>query len=287
METALIGSDPPSSEYQYEPEESNVFDSDEEVLAPDSDLPVMDGMEVDVDLATEGGPIDVGLGAESALGDNDVNESPNDEEVISTPADNSRSSQATSTDFALLMASLARDMDVDKSGSPRARPQTLTNHVSPRRASDRPLITNGQVEHMYALEIEDRLHLEEGLEAMRVDRFSGSITHGDSSVCPPSHMQGDHGDMDVASPMPGSPLFLRSSSPTNVCSRSASPEVEMLDSPDGMRMRISAIMIFVSYQSVDGWGGVYVEHGIQVELPENGQMVPFSVLLNRCRKGGN
>ncbi len=69
METALIGSDPPSSEYQYEPEESEVFDSDEEVLAPDSDLPVMDGMEVDADLAMEGGPIDAGLGDESTLGD--------------------------------------------------------------------------------------------------------------------------------------------------------------------------------------------------------------------------
>ncbi|PBK58182.1 hypothetical protein ARMSODRAFT_1028462, partial [Armillaria solidipes] len=334
METALIGSDPPSSEYQYEPEESDVFNSDEEVLAPDSDPPVMDGMEVDADLATEGRPIDVGLGDESALGNgdlddlmaglsgrsqesrqpaaatgstgvdrpidlpDDVNESPNDEEVISAPADDSRSSQATSTDFASLMASLAGDMDVDESGSPRARPRTSTNHVSPRRASDRPLITNGQVERMYALEIEDRLRLEEGLEAMRVDRFSGSITHGDSSVRPLSRVRGDHGDMDVgdwdslcrglaASPVPGSPLFLRSSSPTTLPSRSASPEVEMLDSPDGMTTRISAITIFVSYRSVDGRGGVYVERGIQVELPENGQTVPFSVLLNQCREGGN
>ncbi len=68
METTLIESDPPSSEYQYEPEESEVFDSDKEVLAPDSDPPVMDGIEVDADLAMEGGPIDVGLGDDSMLG---------------------------------------------------------------------------------------------------------------------------------------------------------------------------------------------------------------------------
>ncbi len=182
METALIGSDPPSSEYQYEPEESEVFDSDEEVLAPDSDPPVMDGMEVDADLAMEGGPIDASLGDESTLGDgesfylhilqdmtdgwqkgdlddlmaglsgrtqescqpaaktgstgvdapvelpDDINGIPNDEEVIPSPAGDSHSSQATSTDFTSLMAALAGDMDVDDSVSLRTRPRTPTNY---------------------------------------------------------------------------------------------------------------------------------------------------------------
>ncbi len=182
METALIGSNPPSSEYQYEPEESKVFNSDEEVLVPDSDLPVMDGMEVDADLAMEGGPIDASLGDESTLGDGEsfylhiledmtdrrqkgdlddlmaglsgrtqesrqpaaktgstgvdapmelpdnVNGGLNDEEVIPSPAGDSHSSQATSTDFALLMAALAGDMDVDNSVSPRMRPRMPTNY---------------------------------------------------------------------------------------------------------------------------------------------------------------
>ncbi len=47
-------------------------------------------------------------------------------------------------------------------------------------------ITNGQVEHMYALENEYRVHLQEGLEGMQVDQFSRLITCGDSSVRAPS-----------------------------------------------------------------------------------------------------
>lgn len=100
---------------------------------------------------------------------------------------------------------------------------------------------------MYALENEYRVHLQEGLEGMQVDQFSRLITRGDSSVRAPSPpLSGDHSDMDVgdwdslcrglaASPVPGSLLFFRSSSPTTVRTRSTS--LEMLDSLDGMRSR--------------------------------------------------
>ncbi len=58
----------------------------------------------------------------------DVNGGPNDEEVIPSLAGDSHSSQATSTDFASLMAVLAGDMDVDDSVSLRTRPRMPTNY---------------------------------------------------------------------------------------------------------------------------------------------------------------